>query len=342
MARFLDKNWSRQDLLHYVGNLDQLAAIHAFEAIDGIARGSRLLRGYTGSGLCFDVLPDRALDLGAFSYRGVPLAWLSPAGTAHPAYYDDQDFGWLRSFQGGMMTTCGLDHFGVPTTDGDQRFGLHGRISSTPSNQVSYRTYWNGDEYELEISGQVRQARIFGETLILDRRISTRLGARQIRVEDVVTNAGNAPQPHMILYHCNLGFPLISEQTTLIFDSAETVARNAHSEQGLADWQHMQKPTAGYQEQVFRHRPTADEHGIVHIQVTNKALNFGLSIRYNSTTLPYLFQWKMPGQRDYVLGIEPANTGTLEGRVHAREMGILPLLEPGESCNYMIEFEVTP
>jgi len=42
----------------------------------------------------------------------------------------------------------------------------------------------------------------------------------------------------------------------------------------------------------------------------------------------------------YVTGIEPANTEGIMGRVDARNQGLLPQLEPGESKAYSLEFAV--
>ncbi len=50
--------------------------------------------------------------------------------------------------------------------------------------------------------------------------------------------------------------------------------------------------------------------------------------------------WRMLGYGTYVMGIEPANCPTIEGRVNAEELGTLPFLEPGESRRYDLEFRI--
>ena len=55
----------------------------------------------TGSGLEFDVVAERALDIAGCRFRGAPLAWTSPAGLVHPSFYEAEGLGWLRSFTGG-------------------------------------------------------------------------------------------------------------------------------------------------------------------------------------------------------------------------------------------------
>jgi len=47
--------------------------------------------------LTFSVLLDRGMDIGPASFKGMPLAWVSPTGWGHPMYYDQMGSGWLRT-----------------------------------------------------------------------------------------------------------------------------------------------------------------------------------------------------------------------------------------------------
>ncbi len=340
MITLFNQTWSKADLLSRVGHIEQLAGINLSEAGEGKARGSRILNVWTGTGLRFHVNADRALDISSCEFKGIPLSWRSPSGDVHPAYYEPQDSGWLRSFPGGLLTTCGLDHFGPPSQDGGANFGLHGRISNTPASQVNHRTYWDGDEYKLEITAESRQASLFGENLVIRRRISTTLGSNSIRIEDCVTNEGFEPASHMLLYHFNLGFPLVSEKAQLHLQTEATLPKDEHSKSGIGEWDRFQKPTPGYQEQVFIHRPKTDENGITHFEWHNPQLEIGLRWSYKRANLPYLMEWKMMGEGAYVVGIEPANCNGTAGRLALREEGSLPLLEAGESREYQIDLEV--
>lgn len=340
MAVLYNRRWTRRELLQYVGHPDQIAGIKLLEAADGVERGIRLLEVWTGTGLYFHVLADRALDITTCSYKGIPLAWRSSNGDVHPAYYDSRGLGWLRSFPGGLLATCGLDAFGSPSTDAGEDFGIHGRVGNIPARYVSYRTYWQDDEYELEIMGEVRQTRVFGENLVLRRRITTHLGSNTLRIEDTVTNDGFTSQPHMILYHFNLGFPLVSPDSQLHVQAEKTVARDPFAEPGIHSWNVFQPPTPDYHEQVFRHSPQVDNQGKVHVEVKNPTLGVGLRWTYDHSSLPHLFEWKMMGEGTYVLGVEPGNSSAVEGRAVARQRNDLPHLEPGETRRYAIEVEV--
>ena len=340
MANLFNRERTKSELLSRVGQMDQLAGIRLLEAGDGKARGCRVLDVWTGSGLRFQVNAERALDISSCDFKGTPVAWRSPAGDVHPTYYEPQGLGWLRSFPGGLLMTCGLDQFGSPSQDGGAEFGLHGRISNQPASQVSYRTFWEGNDYKLEIAGESRQSALFCENLVLRRRISTALGSSRIHIEDVVTNEGFESAPHMLLYHFNLGFPLVSENTHLQLQSEETLPRDAIAQSGLAEWACFQSPTPGYQEQVFIHRPVTDENGQTTVELQNLQVGFGLRWKYKTAELPYLMEWKMMGEGAYVIGVEPANCNGLGGRAATRELGQLPLLAPGESRNYHIDVEV--
>lgn len=340
MVRLFDREWSKVDLLRRVGQMDQLAGIRLLQAGEGKARGCRLLDVWTGTGLHFQVNADRALDISSCDFKGLPLAWRSPVGDVHPANYEPQGFGWLRSFPGGLLTTCGLDQFGPPCQDGGMEFGLHGRISNCPASQVNHRASWVGDDYELEITGESRQAAFFGENLVLRRRIAASLGSNRIRIEDVVANEGFEPTPHMLLYHFNLGFPLVSESSRLHLQSEATLARDDDAQAGLAEWDTFQPPTPGYREQVFIHRPKVDNEGAATVELHNPKIGLGLRWTYETTHLPYLFEWKMMGEGAYVVGVEPVNCNGWGGRAATRQLGLLPLLEPGESRNYRLDLEV--
>ena len=169
MPSIFGRPFEREELRRLVGGMAQLAGIRLVDLADGRVRGMRAAEVFTGSGFRFQVLLDRGLDLGAAEHAGRPLAWLHPA-LGSPALHEPGGIGWLRTFGGGLVTTCGLDHFGPPDPEGEG-YGLHGRASHLPAENLRVRQEWRGDEYVLEIEGETRQARLFGENLRLERRL---------------------------------------------------------------------------------------------------------------------------------------------------------------------------
>lgn len=325
--------WGRDlaEVRRRVGAIDQVARAEQLVRTEGSARGTRVIRVDTGGGLSFDVLPDRSLDLGTVTFRGMPMSWLSPTGFAAPGLTNQQGTDWLRVFGGGMLTTCGLDAFGPPSADGGIEYPMHGRISSTPGTVTRVET----GEAEIVITGEVRQARVFGENLVLRRRITAPVGENTIRIEDTVANEAHERSGHMILYHCNLGWPLLDESATLEVPSRGLVPRDTAAERGVAGWHVLHGPTPGYDEQVFRH--DFRELGTAVVAVDNPIVDARLELRFDTATLPGLHQWKMLGEGHYVLGLEPTNVDWSRGRAAAEDEGVLPFLEPGESVRYAVE-----
>ena len=131
MSKSWLKAYSKRELERYTSTLAQVAGLSPFTYEDGRLRGMRGIHGWTGSGLHFTLWPDRALDIGPAWFGGKPIAWQHPAA-AHPHYYEPAGLGWLRTYGGGLLTTCGLVHIGAPDQYQGQAFGLHGRYRAYP------------------------------------------------------------------------------------------------------------------------------------------------------------------------------------------------------------------
>jgi len=335
------KEFSREELKRFLGHLSQLAGVRPVELADGAERGVRAFEFWTGAGLEFTVLADRGLDIGATRFRGVPLAWRSPVGDAHPAFYEPQGTGWLRTFFGGLLVTCGLDNVGSPGRDGDEDLGLHGRFSHLPARNLSWGAEWQGEDYVLWVDGEIRQWRMFGENLLLRRRVSTTLGSSEIRVHDRVTNEGSRRTPLMILYHVNLGWPLLSPESRIEAKTKNVQPRDERAEEGLASWNRFAEPALNFREQVYYLDLEPGKDGRAEVALVNPELEGGLAfvVRYRVEQLPRFILWKMLASKEYVVGFEPANC-LVEGRAAERARGTLRELEPGESVDFELSLSV--
>jgi len=343
MVTLFGRSWTRDEILRHVGSPSQVGGVRLGELQDGSARGVRVADFETGSGLTFTVLLDRGMDIGAAKYRGASLAWESTTGPVHPAFAERPGFGWLRTFHGGLLAGCGLTTAGAPSVDEGQELGLHGRLSTTPASGIWADGAWRGDDYEMWVRGRMRETVVFGENLTLTRRIWTHLGESRLFLRDVVVNECYQTTPHMLLYHINLGFPLLAEGTELIAPSRQVTPRDAVAAPGLDAHARYEAPIEGYQEQVFYHDLAAGEDGQVTVVLANRGFDggrgLGAYLRYRQAELPRFGQWKMVGAGTYVTGLEPANC-LVEGRDKDRARGILQFLEPGEQREYLLEIGV--
>jgi len=345
MPTLFGQTWTHQELLRRIGDIGQIAGIRALRLEGGRSAGVRALDFTVGDGLHFIVLPDRCMDMPYLEYRGVPLVWHARNGIVAPTYYDPQGTAWLRSFFGGLLTTCGLRQVGQPCADEGEELGLHGRIGNTPAEELSTGGAWDGDDYTMSAQGTMRETKVFAEDLRLTRRIWTRLGERTIHLHDRVTNLGSRASPLMLLYHVNLGFPILGPEARLIVADQHVEPKDDHSRQGLADYTRFGPPQHDWSEQNYWHDVLPDGAGDCHAAVVNEALDLpfgrglGLALRWRRDQLWNLVQWKQLGEGDYVTAIEPANCHTL-GRAEERRLGTLEEIAPGETRAFDLDFSV--
>nr|MBA3795111.1 DUF4432 family protein [Rubrobacter sp.] len=93
MPYLFGEGYGRRDLMRRVGKLDQAAGVRLVTLADGPERGVRVLEFRTGTGFAFDVIVDRALDIGRCEMGGRSLGWLSPVGFAGPWFAETEGLG---------------------------------------------------------------------------------------------------------------------------------------------------------------------------------------------------------------------------------------------------------
>jgi hypothetical protein len=334
------RSWTRRELEARVGRMEQIAGVRRFKGMEGNEAEVEQIQVRTGAGLSYYVTPSKGMDISLAEYHGVPISWQSPNGDVHPSYYNEAGTEWLRSASGGLLMTCGLMQAGSPNVDEGEQLGLHGRVHHIPAKQVAAGSEWSDDECEITVSGVVDETSIFGNQLRLSRQICSRLGTNEILIRDEVRNMGFKRCPHMILYHFNFGFPLLSEETQIKIKNTQIQAREAETSlEGSTEWQ---APDPDYDERVYYHLPL----GKPNVEISNPSfpIHSGtapvtVTLNWSESTLPKLVQWKMPGAGTHALGIEPSNCW-VGGRKSERNQGSLLYLEPGQSVKYEISLKI--
>ena len=327
-------------------NHAQVGGIETSVLDDGLGRGTRIAWVNTGSGLRYKVVIDRALDIVDAFHNQHSLVWLSHAGVTAPRPDANKGLEWLWTFGGGLLTTCGLTHAGGPESDSFGERGLHGRISNSPAQVESIvQPDLNGDNPKMSITALVKESRVFGPNLELRRTISSTLGEPVIRIHDVVTNAGNLPTPHMMLYHCNFGWPLVDEGTKIIY-RGDCKSRGSEMDNAIFNDKHDFRTCQAPLEQ---HRGTGeacgfidvtpDSDGMCTVGLHNKKLSLAIVMRYKKKQLPWLANWQHWGPGEYVTALEPGTNPPI-GQAKAREQDQLIHLDPGKSRTYDLEIRV--
>jgi hypothetical protein len=232
-----------------------------------------------------------------------------------------------------------LTNAGAPCLDDGEELGIHGRLSNTPATDVATMTSWKNEQCVFAVSGKIREQRLFKHNLLLTRSIEVGLGTSVITFRDAVENEGSYRTPLMMLYHINMGWPLLDEGAEIVVNDRAMKPRDAEAEKGVSSALNIPAPVFGYKEQVFYHDMIPDHEGYAVAVLKNKSLGLSLFVRYRQKELPRFIEWKMVGQGEYVLGFEPANC-QVGGRAKERELGTLQFLEPGEKKEFHLQIGV--
>ncbi len=343
--RLFGEELTLSELRDRAPDLGSIAGFSPCRLLDGSERDTLAVEVRTGSGFEYTVVPDRGMNVCRARYRGVPLDWSSGTGVVAPAFFESGGWKWLRSFNGGLVHTCGLDNVGNPVLDetvpGDNRdFGGHGRIASTPARGVSWRTVEEDGALCLEVSGSVHVVSATEESILLERRIVSELAGARLVIHDQVSNLGGRPAPVFLLYHCNFGFPLLSERSILRVPHDGAVDMSGAP---VGDFERLGPPRDGSGEQVVYPRV---RQGNVRIELVNPSLDIGTGagglgvyLAYRTAELPCLTIWKKLLARHYVLGIEPG-TCHVEGRVSETGAGRALVLGKDETRSFTLEIGV--
>ncbi|MBP3337168.1 MAG: aldose 1-epimerase family protein [Clostridia bacterium] len=316
----------------YIGHASQIYGVEEVRLVGTKGDGMRILNVKNAKGLCFSVSADRAADISRISFKGDNYGYFAPCGYVSPAYFDDKGEGFLKSFTAGFMTTCGLTAVGDPCTDNGEDLPLHGTISHIPAENI----YHYIEDDKIHIKAVVKDAALFSHQLVLEREYICPIYENVIQMIDKIKNVGAKETPFEILYHCNIGYPLLSENAKVKIPASKVLPRNEHAASDILNCLKMHEPQADYEEMCFYHEMS----GETTVSIFNPDIKKGLNMHYDADSLKCFTEWKMLGEYDYVLGLEPGNCYP-DGRDVMREKGILEFLKPGEERNYKITFEFT-
>lgn len=316
----------------YIGHDTQYYGVEEHRLVGGKGDGMRLFEVNNGKGLELVISPDRCGDITRLKFKGINLSYMSPCGYVAPAYYNSVGTNWLKSFTAGFLTTCGLEAVGTPSVDEGVEYPLHGTIANQPCEQA----YWLESENYIEVHTLVKDEVIFARKLRLDRTVRVSKTDNEFEIIDKIINTGDTVEPIEILYHMNLGYPLLDEDSVISIPADEVVPRDEHAAEDVQNWMHMQRPTHEYQERCYYHK-FADKNGVASIY--QPKLDTTLSIHFDAEDLDGFIEWKMMGVRDYVLGLECGNCYP-DGRKAMRENGMLKFLHPGKSKEYCVRIRI--
>lgn len=325
--------------LQKIGDLSQLAGIREVKIESGSGKGMKAYEVHNAAGLRFTVIPDKCLDIHDCSYKGTNLSFISKNGLVSNTMFDSADGGFVNYWSAGLLCTCGLDNAGPPCDSDGNHHVRHGRIGMQAADWPYARTQWVNGDFELIIEGEIRQSMLFGMNLKLKRTIKTSLFSKRIVIKDVLENLEPSPEDFMILYHFNLGYPLLDEGSRIVKPEGAVKPRDQEADIGLENAFIIEKPEGNSAGQVFFHDNKADLNGLARVGLINEKIGLGAYIEYGAAELPILTEWKCRRPHDYVLGLEPGNSYIM-GRRDEKLNGTLKSVNGYSSITFDLCFGV--
>ena len=346
-------HWTLADADTHLDNLN-LNAAHTGGKVPGDwSVRKRTLRGGFREGvevidvdsgrLRFTVVPTRGMGLWrAHLGPDFRLGWDAPVrGPVHPHFVDldgDGGVGWLRGFDE-LLCRCGLAANGPPGKDGGAELTLHGRVANTPAHSVTVEIDLE-PPHAIRVCGRVAEGGLFLPTLELRTTYEIIPGSATLAVRDEVHNPSDRPAEFQLLYHLNLGTPLLEAGAKLAVPHAEIAPQTPRAAGGIAEYDAHGSPEPGFAEQVYQFRPLADAAGRTLALLHDAAARRAVVVRWGVRELPCFTTWKNTGglADGYVTGLEPA-TNYSNFKAFEREHGRVGVLGPGRSwgCAWTIE-----
>jgi hypothetical protein len=219
----------------------------------------------------------------------------------------------------------------------DVALTLHGKIANLPARAVEIEV----TDEAIIVRGEIDETMMFGPALRLNTEIRTEFGSGAMTIIDTVTNLGNNPQEHEMLYHINYGAPLLEEGSRIVAPFKQVAPRDPRSVEGIDTFDQYGASQIGFVEQAYLYELAGKGDDNETMAMLRNAVGDKASmLRYKLDDFPCFTLWKnTAGTADgYVTGLEPA-TNYPNSRRFEREQGRVISLAGGESRTTTLTIE---
>lgn len=295
-----------------ISNLMQLASIRRYEMTEGTERGLRVLDCDNGK-LRFLLNESKALDVMQMYHKGENVSFVSKnAFTAREIAFENR-------FEGGMLYTCGLDSVGAR-----EGFELHGSHHNTPARVTRAEV----NEEGILIEAEIRETALFGKNLVFRRRVFSRIGSDELEISDTLENCGTREEEYCLLYHVNVGYPMLDAGAELIDDAEEVIPRTPWAAEHIGSRRAIGAAVANQEEMCYFLRLKTPS-----VSLRNPKINKMFTLKWSQETLPCFVEWKSMAAGDYALGLEPCTTELDDGFAYRR-------IAAGETICFSLQMRV--
>lgn len=301
-----------------ISNYSQIGGIELATIRGGTGDGTQIAWFNTGSGLRFKVVIDYGLDIADAFINQYGLAWISPFGPVVSGMYIHSVLEKRYYNVGGLLTTNGSKGSDIGTWDM--------QISRYPATieSVLQPNPLRG-EYSMSICGKVLQTTPSGDYIELKRTISSILGKSKITIKDTVINLGASRIPYLYSYQCNFGYPLVDDNTHLIFQG-----------EPIASEEKQRVENEDYPQNLID--LDIDRRGFCECGLRNDKLGFEVYLKYKKNQFPVLKTWQSLKKGGYMIGLNPC----VDQQEECDKNPELLFLDSMEERSYSLDIDIVP
>ena len=296
-----------------ISNLAQVASIRRYTFTEGREKGLDVIDCDNGK-IRFLLNVSKACDIMQIYHEGENVSFVSKNG------FTAREIPFLNRFEGGMLYTCGLDSVG-----GRAGYDIHGSLHNTPAEIVRAEC----TEDEIVIEALIHSSALFGKNLVINRKITAKVGADTVSLKDTLTNESFRDEEYCLLYHINIGYPMLDDGARIEADVKKCEPRNDWAKENIDTVYNIGSSVPNSEETCYFLTLNKPEISLVNDKIGKK-----LTVSYSADTLPHFIEWKSMVSGDYALGFEPCTT-ELDGKFAYKT------LKSGESVVFEASISIT-
>ena len=296
-----------------ISNFEQVASLRRYTITEGRGKDLEVIDCDNGK-IRFLLNVRKGCDMMQLYYKGQNMSFISKNG------FTQREIPFAKRFEGGMLYTCGLDSVGER-----EGFEEHGSIHNTPAEIL--RAERNAQEIIVE--AVIRDTEICGKNLVLRRKITTPIGGDTVSVCDTLTNESYRDEEYCLLYHVNIGYPMLDEGGKIVADSKTCLPRTPWAEKNIDTAYQITAPIPNMEETCYYLEPRSATVSLVNEKIGRK-----FTVSYSGDTLTDFLLWKNMTSGDFALGLEPCTT-------KLDELFGYSTIQAGETIAFSLNFTIT-
>lgn len=296
-----------------ISEFAQVASLRRYTITEGRGKGLDVIDCDTGK-IRFLLNVNKACDMMQLYHKGQNMSFISKNG------FMQREVPFAARFEGGMLYTCGLDSVGER-----EGFDEHGSIHNTPAEILRAEC----NEQEIVVEAVIRDTEICGKNLVIRRKITAPVSGDSVSVKDVLTNESYRDENYCLLYHVNLGYPLLDEGAKIVADTDTCQPRTPWAQKNIDTAYQITAPTPNMEETCYYLEPKSSK-----VSLVNEKIGRAFTVSYSGDTLPSFLAWKSMASGDYAVGLEPCTT-------KLDDLFAYSTIQAGEAIEFSVNFTIS-